>query len=99
MEVTEVRTSTITSKGQIVIPSGVRSQNGFRAGQKVMVVAYKDRIEVMPFREFEKTEYFEKRRKETRAALKKFVDKHGLRGKRIKELTRKEKDELAMSLP
>jgi len=45
----EIRTSTISSKGQIAIPRGLRKAKGFREGEKVIVLAFEDRLEIRPF--------------------------------------------------
>jgi len=89
-----IRTSTITSKGQIVIPSEMREREGFRSGQKVAIFSFDDKIEVLPIGDID----WEAERKKTRGLLRNAVDKYGLRGTKIKELTRKEKDKLAMDL-
>lgn len=49
-EIKEIRTATITRKGQISIPLAVRSKAGFKEGTKVSVVAYKDRVELRPMK-------------------------------------------------
>ena len=43
-------TITISSKFQIVIPKGIRSLLGLRAGQKIQAIVYDDRIELIPVR-------------------------------------------------
>lgn len=40
--------TTISPKYQVVIPKAVRDELGLMAGQKVQVMAYKDRIELIP---------------------------------------------------
>ena len=52
MELIEMRTVTITGKGQIAIPKGIRNLKGFREGSKIAVLAFKDRIELRPMRKF-----------------------------------------------
>jgi AbrB family looped-hinge helix DNA binding protein len=44
----EMRTVTITEKGQIAIPKDVRALKGFKEGSKLVLVAFKDRIELRP---------------------------------------------------
>lgn len=44
----EIRTSTISSKGQIAIPQEMRKRKGFREGQKVVILAFEDRLEIRP---------------------------------------------------
>ena len=41
----------ISPKFQVVIPRAVRDSLGLRAGQRLQVVAYGDRIELVPVRE------------------------------------------------
>ena len=41
----------ISPKFQVVIPKVVRDSLGLRAGQRLQVVAYGDRIELVPVRE------------------------------------------------
>lgn len=94
----EIRTSTITSKGQIVIPSAVRERDGFRSSQKVAILAFDDRLEIRPIKDILGKIDFEAEIKKSRAVLKEFVKKHKLRGVKIKELSAKERDELAKSL-
>lgn len=49
MEV-RVETVTVSSKFQVVIPRSVRERLGIRPGQRVQVIPYGDRIEVIPVR-------------------------------------------------
>ena len=49
-EIKEIRTVTITRKGQISIPSIIRARAGFKEGAKVSVVAYDDRVELRPMK-------------------------------------------------
>lgn len=42
--------TTISPKYQVVIPKAVRDELGLMAGQKVQVMAYKDRIELIPLK-------------------------------------------------
>jgi AbrB family looped-hinge helix DNA binding protein len=53
MSLIEMKTATITSKGQISIPAGIRD-SGFKEGSKVAVLAYKDRIEIRPIKQLKK---------------------------------------------
>lgn len=48
MTLAEIRTATITEKGQISIPSEMRKNKSFAVGQKVAILAFKNRIEVRP---------------------------------------------------
>lgn len=45
-----METVTVSSKYQLVIPRAVRERLGIRPGQRVQVIAYGDRIEVVPVR-------------------------------------------------
>ena len=49
-EIKEIKTVKITGKGQICIPSEVRSMNGFKEGSKISIIVYKDRIELRPLK-------------------------------------------------
>ncbi len=52
MELIEMRTVTITSKGQIAIPKEIRKLKAFKEGSKIAIVAFKDRIELRPMAHF-----------------------------------------------
>jgi AbrB family looped-hinge helix DNA binding protein len=41
---------TVSPKFQVVIPRSVRERLGIRPGQQVQMIAYEDRIEVIPVR-------------------------------------------------
>lgn len=45
-----VETVTVSSKYQVVIPRAIRERLGIRPGQRVQVIPYGDRIEVVPVR-------------------------------------------------
>ena len=49
---------TVSSKYQVVIPSAIRKSLGVRPGQKVQVILYDNRIEVIPIRPVEETRGF-----------------------------------------
>ncbi|UUX93132.1 AbrB/MazE/SpoVT family DNA-binding domain-containing protein [Methanoplanus endosymbiosus] len=51
MTLIDVKTGTITRKGQIVIPKGIRDM--FETGTKVAFLAYEDRIEIRPLDEID----------------------------------------------
>jgi len=53
MSLIEIKTGTITSKGQIVIPKNIRKS--FKEGTKVAILAYDDRIELRPLDTVEET--------------------------------------------
>lgn len=48
-EIKDIRTATITKKGQISIPSVARQLAGFKEGTKISVVVYADKVELRPF--------------------------------------------------
>lgn len=52
MELVEIRTATITSKGQISIPREIRELEQFKSGNKVVIMAYEDHVEIRPLKEF-----------------------------------------------
>lgn len=45
-----METVTVSPKFQVVIPRSVRERLGIRAGQRVQMIPYEDRIEVVPVR-------------------------------------------------
>jgi len=47
-EIKDIRTATITSKGQICIPNVARNLVGFKEGTKISIVVYADRVEIKP---------------------------------------------------
>jgi len=49
-EIKDLRTVTITQKGQICIPHVARSIAGFKEGTKISVVVYTDRVELRPLK-------------------------------------------------
>ncbi|WP_370574064.1 AbrB/MazE/SpoVT family DNA-binding domain-containing protein [Methanomethylovorans sp.] len=53
MSIVDIKTATITSKGQIVIPSSMR-KGFFDVGNKVAVIAKRDYIEIRPLDDVEK---------------------------------------------
>ncbi len=44
----ELRTVTISSKGQIALPKKVRTQIGFKEGDKVVILEKQGRLEILP---------------------------------------------------
>jgi AbrB family looped-hinge helix DNA binding protein len=48
MALIEMKSATITEKGQIAIPKNIRSLEGFREGSKIAILAFEDRIELRP---------------------------------------------------
>jgi AbrB family looped-hinge helix DNA binding protein len=51
MPLIDMKTGTITEKGQIVIPKSIRDM--FETGTKVAFLAYEDRIEIRPLDEID----------------------------------------------
>lgn len=49
-EIKEIKTATITSKGQICIPIIARNSAGFKEGAKISVLVYSDRVELRPLK-------------------------------------------------
>jgi len=49
-EIKDIRTATITQKGQICIPNIARNLAGFKEGTKISVVVYADRVELRPLK-------------------------------------------------
>ena len=47
-EIKDIRTATLTSKGQICIPNAARNLVGFKKGTKISVIVYSDRVELKP---------------------------------------------------
>lgn len=52
MALLEIKTTKITDKGQISIPRDVREKKGFKEGEKLAVIAFDNRIELIPLSEF-----------------------------------------------
>ena len=51
MPLLEIKTSKITSKGQIAIPKDIREIEGFKEGTKVAILAFENRIELRPLQQ------------------------------------------------
>jgi len=49
----EMRTVTITEKGQIAIPREIRKRADFKNGSKITILAFNDRIELRPIKQLE----------------------------------------------
>ena len=47
----EIRTITITDKGQITIPIEMRKREGFEVGSKVAILAFEDHVELRPIKQ------------------------------------------------
>ncbi|MEK6948126.1 MAG: AbrB/MazE/SpoVT family DNA-binding domain-containing protein, partial [Nanoarchaeota archaeon] len=54
MTLMEMKTATITQKGQIAIPKSIRDLEGFKEGSKIAILAYEDRIELRPLKQIKK---------------------------------------------
>ena len=52
MALIEMKTATITEKGQISIPSEIRKIKGFKEGKKIVILAFNDRIEIIPLEDW-----------------------------------------------
>ena len=51
MPLMEIKTATITEKGQIAIPRHMREAEGFKTGSKVAILAFKDHVELRPMKQ------------------------------------------------
>ena len=51
MNLIEMKSVTITKKGQIAIPKDIREIEGFTEGSKVAMLAYEDRVELRPLKQ------------------------------------------------
>lgn len=47
----EMKTATITEKGQIAIPKDIRKIKGFKVGSRVAVLAFEDHVELRPMKQ------------------------------------------------
>jgi len=52
MIIMEMRTATITNKGQISIPRKIRELENFGIGSKVAIIAFDDHVEIRPLKDF-----------------------------------------------
>lgn len=53
-----METVTISPKFQVVIPRAIRESLGIKPGQKVQVILYNNRIELLPVKPIKKTRGF-----------------------------------------
>jgi len=53
-EILDMKTVKITGKGQIAIPKDIRKVEGFAEGQKVVIVAFKDHVEIRPLKKMKR---------------------------------------------
>ncbi len=51
MSLLEVKSVTMTERGQIAIPRDIREINGFGEGSKVVILAFEDRLELRPLKQ------------------------------------------------
>jgi AbrB family looped-hinge helix DNA binding protein len=58
MEVQSMETVTVSPKFQVVIPSRIRESLGVEPGQKVKVILYDNRIEMIPVKPIRETRGF-----------------------------------------
>ncbi|MBI5072681.1 AbrB/MazE/SpoVT family DNA-binding domain-containing protein [Candidatus Woesearchaeota archaeon] len=52
MKVLEMRSATITAKGQIALPRHIREIEGFKEGEKIAVLAFQDHVELRSMKHF-----------------------------------------------
>ncbi|MBI2112723.1 AbrB/MazE/SpoVT family DNA-binding domain-containing protein [Candidatus Woesearchaeota archaeon] len=52
MNLLDMRTATITEKGQISIPKEIRGLEGFEEGDKIAILAFKDKVELRSLKSF-----------------------------------------------
>ncbi|PPA80133.1 MAG: SpoVT / AbrB like domain protein [ANME-2 cluster archaeon HR1] len=53
MPLLEMKTGTITRKGQISIPKRIRDIEDFKEGEKIAILAYDDRIELRSMKQID----------------------------------------------
>ncbi len=54
MNLIDMRSVTVTEKGQIAIPRQIREMEGFEVGSKIAILAFKDKIELRPLKQISK---------------------------------------------
>jgi AbrB family looped-hinge helix DNA binding protein len=52
MALLEMRTVTVTEKGQIAIPKDIRKLEGFKEGMKIAILAFDNKVELRPLKQF-----------------------------------------------
>jgi len=57
MPLIEMKTVTITRKGQISIPKRIRDIEDFKEGEKIAILAYDDRIELRSMKQIDERMY------------------------------------------
>ncbi len=53
-ELIDIKTAKITEKGQIAIPKDIRNKKGFKEGEKVAILSYRDHMEIRPINQIKK---------------------------------------------
>ena len=51
MNLLEIKSATITEKGQIAIPRHMRKTKGFQTGSKLAILSFKDHVELRPMKQ------------------------------------------------
>ncbi len=51
MPLVEIKSATITEKGQVAIPKNIRKTKGFKTGSKIAILSFKDHIELRPMKQ------------------------------------------------
>lgn len=51
MPLIEIKSATITGKGQIAIPKDIRAAEGFKEGSKIAILAFEDHVELRPMKQ------------------------------------------------
>ncbi len=51
MTLVEIKTATITEKGQIAIPKTIRKLEGFTEGSKIVLLTFEDHVELRPMQQ------------------------------------------------
>lgn len=55
MPLLEIKSATITEKGQVAIPKEIREAEGFKEGTKVVILAFDDHIELRPMKQIKES--------------------------------------------
>ena len=59
-EIKEIKTVTITEKGQICIPITARNLDGFKEGSKISIIVYNNKVELRPLKKEKMNEWWTK---------------------------------------
>jgi len=46
--IVDIRTATVTAKGQVAIPKQAREKAGLKQGDKIAIITHKDHVELRP---------------------------------------------------